>query len=185
MVSLKTVQQSNAIISHLPSGLVGLFIGATSGIGQSALQHFAQHASSPRIYTIARPPSVAAHETLLASLRQSNPNGSYTLITADVSLVSEIDKVVEAITHNETKLGVLFMSAGFMAFEGRKDTRKGLDPSITTRYYARLRAVQELLPLLNNPAAQSPRVVSVLAGGIEGPLHERDLDLRDLRDPEN
>ena len=179
MVSLQTAQQSNARIAAFPQGLVALFIGATSGIGQSALQLFAQHASSPRIYTVARPSTVASHENLLASLHQSNPTGTYDLITADVSLVSEIDKVVNAITRKETKIHILFMSAGFMAFEGRKDTREGLEPSMTTRYYSRLRAVQQLLPLLNNAAAPSPRIVSVLAGGIEGPLNERDLDLRD------
>jgi NAD(P)-dependent dehydrogenase (short-subunit alcohol dehydrogenase family) len=173
MVSLQTVQQSNALIK----GLIALFIGATSGIGQSALQQFTHHASSPRIYTVARPSTVPSHENLLSSLRQSNPGGTYNLITADVSLVSEIDKVVNAITQKETKLDILFMSTRFMAFEGRKDTGEGLDPSMTTRYYSRLRAVQKLLPLLNN--AQSPRIISVLAGGMEGPLKESDLDLRD------
>ncbi|MCJ1384399.1 hypothetical protein MMC17_007515 [Xylographa soralifera] len=179
MVSVHTLQQSNARIATLPQGLVVLFIGATSGIGQSALEHFARYTSSPRIYTVARPATVASHENLLASLRQSNPTVTYDLIRADVSLVSEIDKIVEAITQKETKVDILFMSAGFMAFEGRKDTPEGLDPSMTTRYYSRLRAVQRLLPLLNNAAAPSPRVVSVLAGGLEGPLNEDDLDLRD------
>ncbi|EXJ86141.1 hypothetical protein A1O1_06511 [Capronia coronata CBS 617.96] len=179
MVSLQTVQQSNARLASLPKGLVALFIGATSGIGQSALQHFAQHASAPRIYSVARPATVVSHESLLNSLRQSNPTGTYNLITADVSLVSEIDKVVDAVAQKETKLDILFMSAGFMAFEGRRDTREGLDPSMSTRYYSRLYAVQRLLPLLDNAGVSSPRVVSVLAGGIEGPLNERDLDLRD------
>ncbi|TVY68949.1 putative sterigmatocystin biosynthesis P450 monooxygenase [Lachnellula suecica] len=113
MVSLKTVHQSNAQIATLPQGLVASFIGATSGIGQSALQHFAQHASSPRIYTIARPSAVVSHENLLASIRESNPSGTYSLITADTSLVSEVDRVVNAITQKESKLDILFMSAGF------------------------------------------------------------------------
>ena len=179
MVSLQSIQQSNARIATLPKGLVALFIGATSGIGQSALQHFAHHASAPRIYTVARPQTAASHQELLSSLGKSNPTGSYNLITADVSLVSEIDKIVNLISQKETKIDILVMSAGFMAFEGRKDTYEGLEPSMSTRYYSRLRAVQQLLPLLNNAAATSPRVVSVLAGGIEGPLNETDLDLRD------
>jgi NAD(P)-dependent dehydrogenase (short-subunit alcohol dehydrogenase family) len=178
MVSLKIVEQSNARVASLPQGLVALFIGATSGIGQSTLQNFAHHAPSPRIYTVARPSAVASHETFLGSLRQSNPDGTYKLITADTSLVSEVDKVVEAVMRDETKLDILFLSAGFMAFEGRKDTSEGLDPSMSTRYYSRLRAVEGLLPLLNSSAAPSPRVVSVLAGGLEGPLRANDLDLR-------
>ncbi|TVY51617.1 Oxidoreductase andH [Lachnellula cervina] len=177
MVSLQTVRKSNAHIAALPQDLVALFIGATSGIGQSALQHLSQHVSSPHIYSVARATSVASHENLLATLRQSNPTGTYNLITADVSLVSEIDKVVDAVMQKESKVDIVFMSAGFMAYEGRHNTGEGLDPSMTTRYYSRMRTVQHLLPLLNK--AESPRIVSVLAGGMEGPLNEDDLDLRD------
>ncbi|RSM02082.1 hypothetical protein CEP52_008228 [Fusarium oligoseptatum] len=179
MVSLQIVQQSNARLATLPKGLVALFIGATSGIGQSALEQFAQHASSPRIYTVARPQTVASHEKLLSSLRETNPNGTYNLITADVSLISEVDKIVSAVKKAETKLDLLVLSTGFMPFEGRKDTSEGLDPSMTTRYYSRLRAVEQLLPLLNKSTTSSPRVISVLAGGLEAPLNESDLDLRD------
>lgn len=180
MVSFQTVLQSNARIAALPHGLVVLFMGATSGIGQSALETFSQYAASPHIYSVARPPSVNSHENLLASLRQANPTGSFNLIAADVSLISEIDKIVQTITRKETKVDILFMSAGFMAFEGRRDTPEGLEPSMTTRYYSRIRAVQQLLPLLN-ASMSGPRIISVLAGGMEGPLNERDLDLRDPR----
>ncbi|KAM0433436.1 hypothetical protein ACHAPT_004316 [Fusarium lateritium] len=179
MVSLQIVQQSNARLATLPKGLVALFIGATSGIGQSALEQFAQHASAPRIYTVARPQTTASHEKLLTTLRETYPDGTYNLITADVSLISEVDKVVKAIKQSETKLDLLFLSAGFMAFEGRKDTSEGLDPSMTTRYYSRLRAADQLLPLLNKSTTPGPRVISVLAGGLEAPLNESDLDLRD------
>ncbi|RYP04125.1 hypothetical protein DL764_004672 [Monosporascus ibericus] len=178
MVSLQIVQQSNALVGSLPQGLVALSIGATTGIGQSTLEHFAQQASSPRIYTVARPAAVASHESLLASLRQSRPEVTYNLITADVSLVSEVDKVVKAVKAQEKKLDILFLSAGFMPFEGRQVTTEGLDPSMSTRYYSRLRAVEQLIPLLNQ--AKSPRIVSVLAGGLEGPIKEDDLYLRDL-----
>jgi NAD(P)-dependent dehydrogenase (short-subunit alcohol dehydrogenase family) len=183
IVSFQIVRQSNARIASLPQGLVALFIGATSGIGQSILQHFAQHASAPHIYTVARTATVDAHETLLESLRKTRPDGAYHLIRADVSLISEVDKVIEQIKQKETKLDLQFLSAGFMSFEGREDTHEGLDPSMTTRYYSRLRSVQLLLPLLNNSAAvPGPRIMSVLAGGLEGPINEQDLD---LRDPDN
>ncbi|UPL03525.1 hypothetical protein LCI18_014459 [Fusarium solani-melongenae] len=165
MVSLQIIQQSNARLATLPKGLVALFIGATSGIGQSTLEQFAQHASAPRIYTVARPQTVASHGQLLSSLREANPDGIYNLITADVSLISEVDRVVSAIKQSETKLDLLFL--------------EGLDPSMTTRYYTRLRAAEQLLPLLNKSTTSSPRVISVLAGGLEAPLNESDLDLRD------
>lgn len=178
MVPLTVMQESNGRLSHLSKPLVVLFIGATSGIGQSALQHFAKSAPSAHVYSVARPASAAAHEKLLDTLRTINPGSMYNAVIADISLVAEVDRVVNHISKRETKLDILFMSAGFMAFEGRKDTSEGLDPSMSTRYYSRVRAVQRLLPLLNSPAAASPRVVSVLAGGVEGPLNEEDLDLQ-------
>ncbi|KAK1720271.1 short-chain dehydrogenase/reductase [Colletotrichum acutatum] len=178
MASIQAVNQSNALVASLPKGLVAVFIGATSGIGKSTLQHLAQHARSPHIYTVARPQSVASHETFLASLRATtNPNANYTLLRADHALVSDIDAAMDIILQQETKVDILFLSAGFIAFEGRQNTVEGLDPSMSTRYYTRLRAVQRLLPLLNN--ATRPRVVSVLAAGLEGPMvDEDDLDLR-------
>ncbi|KAH8597598.1 hypothetical protein B0O99DRAFT_617800 [Bisporella sp. PMI_857] len=179
MVSLQTVQYSNARIATLPKGLVALFIGATSGIGQAALKQFVQSVTAARIYSVARQPAVTSHENTLASLRQENPSGTYSLIAADVSLIAEVDRVVEIVKQKETKLDLLFMSPGFMAFEGRKDTSEGLEPSMTTRYYSRQRAVEQLLPLLNSDSAVSPRIISVLAAGMEGPLKEDDLDLKD------
>ncbi|GKT56547.1 hypothetical protein ColTof4_08909 [Colletotrichum tofieldiae] len=176
MVSLKIVQDSNARIAALPKGLVALFIGATSGIGQSTLRQLAQHAHSPRIYTVARPQTAESHEAFLSSLRKTNPNGTYALVRADHALVSDIDKAVDAVLAKESKLDILFLSAGFIAFEGRENTAEGLDPSMSTRYYTRLRALQRLLPLLNNAA--NPRVVSVLAAGMENTINEDDLDLR-------
>ncbi|KXH69301.1 hypothetical protein CSAL01_12275 [Colletotrichum salicis] len=220
MVSILLVNQSNALIASLPKGLVAVFIGATSGIGNSTLQHLVQHAQSPHIYTIARPQTVASHETFFASLRAAtNPDASYTIHPADHALVSDIDTAMDTILQNETKVDILFLSAGFIAvglgavgrkggtgrrrrintididlrlnrtvapadvciptiaFEGRQDTIEGLDPSMSTRYYTRLRAIQKLLPLLNN--APRPRIVLVLAAGLEGPMvDEDDLNLR-------
>lgn len=176
MVSLQIVQHSNSAIANLPRGLVALFIGATSGIGQGALEQFARYAPSARLYTVARPASAVSHKKLLNQLRELNPTLSYNLITADHSLISEINNVVAVIKQKETKLDFLIMSPGFIAFEGRKDTSEGLDPSMTTRYYSRLRALEGLLPLLNS--AETPRVVSVLAAGQEGPINESDLDLK-------
>lgn len=178
MVALEVVQASNAKVAKtLASGFVAVFLGATQGIGQATLQHFVKNAPpSSRIYTVARPSSLAAHETFVASLRQEKPDSNIEIIEADVSLISEIDKIAQVVKKQETKVDLLVMTAGFIAFEGRKNTREGLDPSMTTRYYSRLRAVQLLLPLLNN--APAPRIFSVLAAGMEGQLIEDDFDLR-------
>ena len=179
MVAFEVVKQSNAQLSKLPRGLVAVFVGATSGIGLESLQYFAQHTTAPRIYSVSRPQKATEHKGILDSLRQLNPSGSYNLIEADVSLISDADKIAKAVAEKETKVDLLYMSPGFMPFEGRFNTKEGLDPSMTTRYYSRERTLEKLLPLLNSEDASSPRVVSVLAGGMEAPLNESDLDLRE------
>ena len=177
MVSNEQVSQANAGIANLPKGVVAVFIGATSGIGQQTLKHFAQYAPSPRIYSVARSSAAVSHTSFLDSLPSSNESPP-TIITADISLVAEVAKVVEAIRAKETKVDLLFMSPGFLAFEGRNLTTEDLEPSMTTRYYSRLRAVQLLLPLLNKATMPGgPRVISVLAGGLERALNEEDLGL--------
>lgn len=152
-----------------------LFMGATSGIGKSALETFAANADSAHVYSVARPASAISHKEIIKTLNQSN---TYEVIEGDVSLISEVDRIADMVARKESKLDILFLSAGFMAFEGRKDTSEGLDPSMSTRYYSRVRAVQKFAPLLNQPTAKSPRVISVLAGGVEEPLNEEDLDLK-------
>ncbi|KAH8886307.1 NAD(P)-binding protein [Thozetella sp. PMI_491] len=174
MVAIQAILKSNACIAELPPSLVALFLGATSGIGRSALIQFARHAVRPRIYIVARPASKI--KALLDELHDINREGTYTVIQKDVSLIRETSEVVEFFKARETKLDLLFQSVGFISLNGRQDTVEGLDPSMTTRCYSRLRAVQGLLPLLNEAA--TPRVVSILAGGQEGKMMEEDLDLR-------
>ena len=175
MVAIQAIRKSNARIAELPEGLVALFLGATSGIGQSALIQFAKYAVRPRIYIVAR--RASATRGLLEELHKENPEGTYTVIEKDVSLICETSDVVEFVKTRETKLDLLFESVGFISFTGRQETTEGLEPSMTTRYYSRLRAAQGLLPLLN--AAANSRVVSILAGGHEAQMNEKDLGLRD------
>lgn len=159
----------------LSSGLVAVFIGATSGIGKATLEQFivATRDKSPRVYITGR--STSAAVPLLAELRQSNPSASLEFIEQDVSLIRNVDAAVDQIKQNETKVDLLFVTVGFISFQGRIETIEGLEPSMTTRYYSRARTIQLLLPLLNN--SENPHVTNVLAGGLEAPLLEGDLDL--------
>ncbi|KAL5603547.1 hypothetical protein FOVSG1_006297 [Fusarium oxysporum f. sp. vasinfectum] len=176
MVSLDLIKQSNSQVEALPKRLVALFMGATSGIGRSILENLAMKAPEPQIYSIARPQSAATHEEFLTSLRKRNPGGNYNLIKADHTLLYDINRAIEVILQKEEKLDLLVLSAGFIPFDGRKNTVEGLDPSMTTRYYTRLLALVKLLPLLQR--ASSPRVLWVAAGGKEEPINDEDLDLR-------
>ena len=56
------------------------------------------------------------------------------------------------------------------------ETSEGIDLSLAIRYYARLRFVSNLLPLLN--ASPAGRVVAILAGGLEAELDFNDLEMK-------
>ncbi len=111
MVSLTAVQASNARIpTILPSGLVAVFVGATSGIGEYTLKEFAHLARQPRIYNIGR--SQQASDRIAAECKKLNPDAQYTFIQADVSLIRNVDDVCEQIKAKEKTINVLFLSAG-------------------------------------------------------------------------
>ncbi|CAI7640363.1 unnamed protein product [Penicillium discolor] len=171
MVSLPDVQSSNAqIATTLPAGLVAVFVGATNGIGEAALKEFARSARSPRAYFIGRSQEAAARIT--AECRQLNPEGQFTFIKADVSLIRNVDTVCREIQSQEKSINILFLSCG--TIRCGEDTSEGLHIMPATGYYARTRFISNLLPNLKQ-AAGLRRVVSVLAGGHEGPIDITDF----------
>lgn len=55
MVSLQAIRESNSrIATGLPAGLVAVFVGATSGIGETTLKQLVKRARQPRIYFLGR-----------------------------------------------------------------------------------------------------------------------------------
>ncbi|KAL1889512.1 hypothetical protein Sste5346_008890 [Sporothrix stenoceras] len=173
MVSLKDIEASNSRLSEAGEGLVAVFLGATSGIGKATLREFAQRATKPRVYIVAR--NAAAIASQVDELRKLNSGGQFEVIEKNVSLIADANAVAATVLEKETKVDLLFLSVGFFSFDGRHDTSEGLEASMTTRYYSRIRITQLLLPLLN--AAKHPRVVSVLAAGHEAQIDESDLSL--------
>ena len=122
MVAIKAIKTSNSttLPNSLPQNLTAVFLGATSGIGRSTVKQLAiaTDVKSPTIYIVGR--SASAATSLIAELRQSNPSANVEFIERDVSLVKEADAAMQEISKRETKVDILFMSVGFMSFEGRK-----------------------------------------------------------------
>jgi len=115
MVSLTAIRASNSrIATALPPGLVGVFIGATSGIGENSLKAFAKHASKPRAYFVGR--SQEAGDRMLSELKALNPEGSYVFRKADVSLIKVVDEVCLEIKAKEKAINILFLSPGVLQF---------------------------------------------------------------------
>ncbi|KAH8821562.1 hypothetical protein F5884DRAFT_93242 [Xylogone sp. PMI_703] len=175
MVSRKVIWSSNATFKATsPSGLVAVFVGATSGIGQATLKHLAKSASFPIVYIIGRSQQAAAKQ--LDELRNLNPAATFNFIEAQISLMKEVDRVCDEIKSKESKVDILFISPGYITMGGKEETQEGIDTLHALRYYTRIRFTYNLLPLLN--ASPSARVITILAGGKEQPLDLTDLEVR-------
>jgi NAD(P)-dependent dehydrogenase (short-subunit alcohol dehydrogenase family) len=116
MVSLSTVNASNArIATNLPAGMVAVFVGATSGIGEYTLKAFALQTKNPTIYLIGR--SDPAANRIVAECKGINPGGKYIFIKSDVSLLKNVDKVCEQILSKENSINLLFQTQGTMVLD--------------------------------------------------------------------
>ncbi|KAI0421198.1 NAD(P)-binding protein [Xylaria grammica] len=172
MVSLSSVISSNSRVSStLPIGLVAVFVGATSGIGEATLKKFAEYADNPRAYFIGR--SQQAADRIVAECKALNPRGQYIFRKADVSLIRVVDEICENLKAEEKHINILFLSCGVPNLD-RSKTAEGLHLLAALNYYARIRFITNLLPLIRQ-APSLRRVVTVGGGG-----HEDELDRTDF-----
>lgn len=120
MVNINNVRKSNLAfkLSGHASGLVAVFVGATSGIGMGTLKQFAKYAQAPKVYILGR--SKKAATPLLNEIQASNPEGKFEFIESEISLMKNVDSACEQIKKNEKKVDILFLSPGYLSFDGRK-----------------------------------------------------------------
>jgi len=112
MVTLAEVRSSNSRIPSTLPELVAVFVGATNGIGETSLRQFAKYARNPRVYFIGR--SQEAGDRIAAECKTLNPDGVFTFIKADVSLIHIVDDVCRDIKAKEKSINLLFLSCGTM-----------------------------------------------------------------------
>ncbi|TVY55854.1 Oxidoreductase andH [Lachnellula cervina] len=171
MVSLSAVQDSNSkIAATFGPGSVAVFVGATSGIGETSLKQFARHSQAPRIYFIGR--SQEAGDRITGELQALNKAGTYIFVKADVSLIKVVDDVCRDIRSKEKAINLLFQSQGSLHFHA--ETAEGLPTVASLHFYSRNRFIVNLLPLIQQ-ARSLRRVISVFAGTYEGPIYENDF----------
>ena len=114
MVTLKQAQASNALIPKaLPDGLVAVFVGGTSGIGEYTLRALAKYAVKPKVYVVGR--SQEAADRILADCQKANPEGQFIFIKADVGPVKNVDEVCREIKSKESAINLLFLTQGSLA----------------------------------------------------------------------
>jgi NADP-dependent 3-hydroxy acid dehydrogenase YdfG len=122
MVGLTDVVASNnRIISAFPDGLVAVFVGGTSGVGEYTVQALAKYAFKPRVYIVGR--SEEAAERIIKECQQLNPGGKFEFIKADVSHLKSVDDVCRQIKSKESSINLLFESQGSTGYELSESTR--------------------------------------------------------------
>ena len=196
MVKAAAVRQYIDFNKEQDVGLVCVFVGATSGIGASTLETMVRKLQKSTFYVLGRSASRFANQG--AKLNSLNPSCKIVFIQAEVSLLASVDAACKQITATEQKLDYLYMSPGLIPLNGPQctcfpdagvadadlfvlDTKEGLEICFVVSYYARIRLVCNLLPLLRQ--SPRPRILSVLNGGKEKAIHEQDIGLNERWSP--
>jgi NADP-dependent 3-hydroxy acid dehydrogenase YdfG len=110
-VSFENIVESN---KRIPSGLVAVFVGGTSGAGEYTVKALAKYAPKPRVYIVGR--SQNAADKIIDECTQLSPDGQFEFIQSDISLLKNVDKVCLQIKRKEAAINILFQSQGTMAF---------------------------------------------------------------------
>lgn len=181
MVSYTEITASNALINDATAPRVAVFVGGTSGIGKLTIKALVTTGASVRIYLVGRKESEERTRVFIQELEAINSKAEVVWVEGEIALLAETKRICQIIRSKESRIDLLFLTAGYAPFGGRKETTEGIEIAQSLEYYSRILFTQHLLPLLNE--AEAPRVVSVLAGGMErATVHLDDID---LKKPEN
>ncbi|KAI0409255.1 hypothetical protein F4802DRAFT_242359 [Xylaria palmicola] len=181
MVRYNEIQDSNALINDATAPRVAVFVGGTSGIGQLTVRALVATGASTRIYLVGRKSSEARMHSFIRELHGINPKAEIIWTEGEIALLAESKRVCEIIKSKESRVDLLFLTAGYAPFGGREETPEGIETAQSLEYYSRILFILHLLPLLGE--AEAPRVVSVLGGGLERTTVK--LDDPDLKKPGN
>lgn len=176
-MSYKDVLAANALIDESNVPAVSVFQGGTSGIGLLMLRALIETGLSVRIYLIGRKSAEERSRALIKECREVNPKAEIVWVAGEISLMAETKRVCELIKEKESKVDLLFMTAGYAPFGAREETEEGIEVAQALEYYSRVLFILQLLPLMSN--AEAPRVVSVLGAGMESAkMNIDDIDLK-------
>lgn len=178
MVAYTAIKASNSLINDATAPSVSVFVGGTSGIGKLTLSALVSTGASLRIYLVGRKSSSERMQLFIQELRTANPNAEIVWIEGEISLLADVKRICNEIKQKEEKIDLLFFSAGYAPMGARKETSEGLEITQSLEYYAKVAFTLHLMPLLEK--AEAPRVVAVLAGGMEkvSAINVEDVELK-------
>ncbi|KAH7075524.1 hypothetical protein BKA63DRAFT_511654 [Paraphoma chrysanthemicola] len=181
MVAYSSIKACNALINNDTAPRVAVFVGGTSGIGQITIKALVATGVSSKIYLVGRKSSYGRAKIFIQEMQNLNPDAYIIWAEGEVSLLSEVQRICSAIKSKERHIDLLFLTTGYTPFGARSETPEGLEISQALTYYSRMLFICQLLPLLEK--SEAPRVVGVLAGGME--RASLDLEDIDLKEPGN
>jgi len=147
--------------------------GANSGLGLSAAYRLAELGAE--LTLVIRNENKAA--SLIEELRKETGNSRIHVEIADLSLMSEVDRLVERMVRNNKPIDVLINNAGAL-FNPRGVTAEGLEQSFALLLLSPVRLTLGLKPML--VAAGAARVINVVSGG----MYSQKLNVDELICPE-
>jgi NAD(P)-dependent dehydrogenase (short-subunit alcohol dehydrogenase family) len=181
MVSYKDILASNALIRDVTGPRVAVFVGGTSGIGKLTIKALITTGISVRIYLIGRKNSKEPSEAFIQEMQALNSRVEIIWTEGEISLLEDSKRICNIIKSKESCIDLLYLTAGYAPFGTHKETSEGIEIAQSLEYYSRILFILHLLPLLEK--SEAPKVVSVLAGGME--MASIDLDDLDLKKPGN
>lgn len=188
MTSIQQIRDQLAGTRSFGPGLVAVFVGGTSGIGESTARELVRYSISPRVYLIGRSQEQAAR--IKNEFAQLNSSSDVRFIQSDISRLRNVDEVCEQVKTQEEVINLLFLTPDTFHFRGREETIEGLDRKMALDFYSRLRFTENFLPLLRHASTPHStesnsihppplaRVFSVLGGGRETSIDTSDLSLK-------
>ncbi len=147
--------------------------GANSGIGRATALRLAELGAT--LTLVMRDPARA--QRTVDELREETGNDAIDAEIADLSLMADVDSLVERLNAAGRPVDVLVNNAGAL-FNPRRETPEGLEASFALLLLSPYRLTRGLLPLLK--AGSGARVINVVSGGMYSqPLAVRKLIARE------
>lgn len=114
-IPLLDVIASNArLASRFPNGLVGVFVGGTSGIGEYTAKALARNVPNSKVLVVGR--SQEAADRIKSECQQYNTNCSFEFIKTDLSALKNVDELCSEIKSRENHINILFQTQGSLGF---------------------------------------------------------------------
>lgn len=121
MVSQSEIRTSNSRISHAHTPRVAVFVGGTAGIGKGALEALISKETPIKVYVIGR--NKEGREPFLRGLKTSNSRAEVIWLEGQVTLLAEVKRLCAEIKGRESRIDLVFMSQGFLPWNGRHGTK--------------------------------------------------------------